>query len=192
MTEESPPGPRVIEAFQGYSPSFHVDCLIHEMLREVPSRLLWGLHSVVLTNAAALSRKERKRKGLGHPRMALEKALAYYSQAWMGEPARIVILLDNIENQWSGLWWRFEFIRSWALSEIFLHEMGHHIHRVHRPEFADKENVAEEWSLKLSGRFLRNRYWYLKAVLTPVALIVGLGQEMTKLLRRIWRKGKVK
>lgn len=188
MTEERPPGPRVIEAFQGYSPSFSAAKLIYSMLRDVPANFLWGLHSIVLTNAAALSRKERKRKGLGHSRTALEDAVGFYTQEWNGDPARVTLLLDNIEKQWPGLLWRVGLIRSLAISQVLFHELGHHIHRVHRPEFEDKENVAEKWSKKFFRKFVLRRYWYSLPLFVTISLVVNLWRDIAKLHQRIQRK----
>ncbi len=157
------------------------------MLRDVPPQFLRGLHSVVLTNVAALSRKDREQKGLGRGRAPLRASLGYYSQAWKGEPARITILLDNFEKQWGRPWLRMAFIRDLQLSNLLFHELGHHIHQIHRPEYEGRENVADKWSDKLSSKFMQRRYWYLIPIAMPVALILGLGKDIAKLYRRIRR-----
>ncbi len=146
------------------------------MLRETPQQFFYGLHSVVITNSGALSRKERDRKTWGRRRVALGDALGYYSQEWRGEPAHITILLDNLETRMGRKWLQVGLVRDIELSEVFFHELGHHIHRVHRPEYAEKEDVADKWSKKFAGRFIRSRYWYLYPLAVPITLIVGIGR----------------
>lgn len=189
MTEEAQPGPRIIEAFQGYTPPFDAGRLIRRMLRDVPPQFLRGLHAIVLTNVASLSRHEREQRTRGRgSRFTLGKALGYYSQAWKGEPARITILLDNFEKQWGRSWLRVRFIRDLVLSGTLFHELGHHIHQIHQPEYEGPENVADKWSEKFSSRFMRRRYWYLVPLFVPVALALKLG----KYVGRLYRKSRAK
>ncbi len=157
------------------------------MLGDVPPQFLRGLHAIVLTNVAALSRKERERKAQGRRQAPLRETLGYYSEAWKGEPARITILVDNIEERCGRFWLRLGFVRDLELSGTFFHELGHHIHRMHRPEHEGRENVADKWSTQLSTRFMQHYYWYLLPVFMPVALVVGLGRDLAKLYRRIRR-----
>ncbi len=187
MAEETQSGPQIIVAFQDYTPPFNAEKAIRRMLRCVPSKFLRGLHAIVLTNAGALSRKERDRKTWGRRRVALGEALGYYSQEWRGEPARITILADNLEKRRGRRWLRVGLIRDAALSEVLFHELGHHIHHIHRPEYEGKENVADKWSKRLTRKFMSGRYWYLLPLAAPIALIVGLGQDIAKLYRRIRR-----
>jgi len=41
------------------------------------------------------------------------------------------------------------------------------------PVFEGKENVAEDWSQRLFGRFCRLRYWYLRPLAYPPWLFFG-------------------
>jgi hypothetical protein len=162
-------GPQIVVAYQNYKPPFDSEKVIRAMLAIVPTRYLWGLHSIVLTNVQALPHESRIRKGAGRRRIPLGKALGYYTQAWKGEPARVTVLIDNLEKRWGRAWLRFGFIRDIVVAEVLYHEIGHHIHRLHIPEFEGPENVAEKWSKKLRGKFLRVHYWYLIPVISPLA-----------------------
>jgi hypothetical protein len=62
LMEEPKTGPRIVEAFQNYKPPFDAANAIRRMLRAVPPKFLPGLHAIVLTNVAALSRKDRRQK----------------------------------------------------------------------------------------------------------------------------------
>jgi len=98
MAEEAQSGPLIIVAFQNYTPPFNAEKAVRRMLRDVPAKFLHGLHTIVLTNVSALSRKERDRKTCGRRRVALGETLGYYSQEWRGNPAHITILVDNLER----------------------------------------------------------------------------------------------
>ena len=187
MAEETESTPKIVESFQGYAPPFDASKAMRRMLRDTPRKFLHGLHSVVLTNSDALSRKERDRKTWGRRRVALGDALGYYSQEWRGEPAHITILLDNLEKRMGRRWLRVGLVRDIELSEVFFHELGHHIHRVHRPEYKEREDVADNWSKKLASRFIRGRYWYMLPIAVPVTLLVGFGKDVSKLWSK-WKK----
>jgi hypothetical protein len=74
-----------------------------------------------------------------------------------------------------------------AKPELLFHQLGHHIHRVHRPEYEGKENVADKWSKRLTRKFMSKRYWYLLPTVAPIALIAGLAGDITRLYRKIRR-----
>jgi hypothetical protein len=188
MTEANETGPQIVVAFQNYSPPFNAEKAIRRMLRIVPPKYLWGLHAVVLTNVGALSHKEREQRGLGRGRAPLRESLGYYNQAWKGQPARVTLLVDNLEKRWGRTWLRVGIVRDIALSELLYHELGHHIHRLHVPEYEGKENVAEKWSDRLSKKFLRERLWYLLPLAAPIALIKGLVEDIAGLFRRFRAK----
>lgn len=188
MTEANETVPQIVVAFQNYSPPFNAEKAIRRMLRIVPPKYLWGLHAFVLTNVGALSHKEREQRGLGRGRSPQRESLGYYSQAWKGQPARVTLLIDNLEKQWGRTWLRVGIVRDLALSELLYHELGHHIRRLHVPEYEEKENVAEKWSDRLSRKFARERFWYLLPLAAPIALIKGLVEDIARLFRRFRAK----
>ncbi len=183
MAKESQSGPRIVLAFQNYTPPFDVEKAIGRMLRVVPPNYLRGLHSIVLTNVQALSREARERKGLGRRRVPLSESFGYYTRSWKGEPARITLLIDNLEKRWGRSWLRFGILRDVALTELFYHELGHHIHRLHVPEYEGRENVAEKWSKKLWAKFFQHQYWYLLPLFFPFAYVLRWGKKIAKRLR---------
>lgn len=73
------------------------------------------------------------------------------------------------------------FLRDLFFAPTLFHEIGHHIHKTARPEFREREDVAEDWEGKLSRRYFWRRYWYLMPIIYPVALAV-------KLVNRLWGK----
>jgi hypothetical protein len=53
---------------------------------------------------------------------------------------------------------------------VLFHEIGHHVHATVRPEFREKEDIADDWGKKLTGNYIFNRYWYVPR---PAWKIVG-------------------
>ena len=73
--------------------------------------------------------------------------------------------MDQILREYPEAFLLVNIIKTFAIGEIFYHEIGHHIHRNEQPGYRDnKELVAEEWKEKLLRVFLSKRYWYLALV----------------------------
>lgn len=180
MTESTDNGSQIVLAFQNYTPPFDAEKAIRGMLQIVPANYLWGLRRIVLTNVQALSRKERDRKTWGRRHVALGDTLGYYTPEWHGEPAYITILLDNLEKHWGRKWLRWSVVRDLELSKLFFHELGHHIHEVHKPKYENKEDVADQWSKKFRITFIRRRYWYLVPILFPLGRVLNWRENIAK------------
>ena len=165
----------VIEAYNNYEPPFDVTKTIIRMLESIPPQYLVGLGSVVLTNKAALSSKRltsttksRKRK----VRIADTRGLYHGGRGT--ESAWIELFVDSIYRKWTkGLWLKISLTQDVLLGNTLFHEIGHHIHYTKRPEFREREDVADDWSLKLGvryilkyhalvGYFVRSFWWLLK------------------------------
>jgi hypothetical protein len=92
---------------------------------------------------------------------------------------------DNIEKSWGGFWLRIGIVRDAMLSETFFYELGHHIYRINKPEDEEKENVPDKWNAKLSGKFMRDRYWSLFPIAAPIFLVIGIGRDFERIYHRI-------
>ena len=49
-----------------------------------------------------------------------------------------------------GIWLKIPFIREGPIVDVFFHEIGHHIHHSIRPEFREREDVADVWMVRLT------------------------------------------
>ena len=154
------------------------------MLKVVPPELLHELDTIVLTNAAALSAKDRGRKTWGHENAPLDQSMGYYSPGQNGEPTQITLLVDNIEKSWGRPWFRIGIVRDAMVSDILFHEIDLHVRRVPKTEYKGNENGSQAWGDKLSGRFMRDRYRYLLPIAVPIFLIIGIGKELGRIFRR--------
>lgn len=131
---------------------------------------------IVLTNHDALSHDKRRRKLWSRRRkVPLKYALGSYHQAWKGDPAWIDLFVDRITAYYTfPFMFRLPILPYMPFGEVLYHEIGHHIHKTIRPEFQEREDVADKWRDKLTRRFIRQQYWYLMPVLLPLAGTVQL------------------
>jgi hypothetical protein len=153
---------RVVESYRDYRPPFDAARVVRALLRRVPKKYLVGLDCVVLVNEGALSRRDRIGKLRSRKRKVdKSRVLGLYNHAWQGRPPWIEIRVDktlrNCSPQWH-LW--IPFFREIVLGSVLYHELGHHIHNSVRPEYREKEDVADDWKGRLMTNFLRKKYWY--------------------------------
>jgi hypothetical protein len=185
MTEQVQVTPRIVLSFQDYIPPFDGEKAIRRILQMVPPKFLSGLHTIVLTNIAALPQKVRERKRMGRRRVVWKHNLGYYIRSWKGQAAGITLLIDNLEKRLGRKWLLFGITRDAVLAEVFFRELGHHVRRICASEFETGENVAEKWGNKMKRQYLRSRYGYLLWVAAPFALAIGLMDDIPKLYRRL-------
>lgn len=159
------------EAYRGYSPPVDVTRVVRRLLNEVPDRYTRGLSCIVLTNLSGQPRRHRVGKTTSRGRrIAVSRVLGFYHRRWQGQPPWIELYVDQIFRRmprWT-LW--IPFVKYAIVARTFYHELGHHVHLFIRPEYREKEGVAEDWRKKFSARFLRSKYWYL----IPVAKLITL------------------
>lgn len=106
--------------------------------------------------------------------------LGTYHQATRSSNAVVWLYVDNILKSWPTWIWHVPFVRYLLIETVLYHEIGHHIHAVHKPVFEGRENVAEDWEARLGKRFFKARYWYLMPVLYPVAISWRLAKRIKK------------
>jgi hypothetical protein len=169
--------PLVVENYHDYDPPRKTRETVEMLLRYVPSEYLVGLESIVLSNIRAFSHDERKQKIWGRRgKVPLTRSLGWYSSTNRNAPASIRLNIDKIEEAGvKQLSW-VPIFGDYLLASTLYHEIGHHIHKFHRPEYEGRENLADAWSRKLYRGFVRKRYpWFipigyvLYKVWTPIA-----------------------
>jgi hypothetical protein len=176
--------PEIVESYRDFEPKAQIRKTVDDLLNTVPPEYLVGLKKIVLTNRSALPRDKRRQKVWGRGRKyRLAESLGSYSRAWKSSPATVWLYVDNIVSAVPPWVLRVPLLRFVILGDVLYHEIGHHIHAVHRRVYAGKENVAEDWSRKLRGRFLRRRYWFLMPILYPISYLIKLWKRIRKAVR---------
>jgi len=174
--------PVVVEHYRGYAPPVDVQGRVRSLLREVPARYLMGLREVVLTNSASLSHDRRRARTWHRGRKyRTGEVRGLYHQAWKGRAAWIEIFVDNTLRGFPAWCLRLGFLRDSIIGEVLYDEIGHHIHQVARPEFREREAVADDWARRLLRSVTRRRYWY---VYYPVNLVL----RVWRIARRVGRR----
>ena len=129
------------------------------MVDTVPPKYLVGLSEVVLTNSSGLSR-ERRRSATKSRRKKLRTSTArgLYYPAWNGKLPWIEIFLDNtLKPLGTGLFPKVPLFRESEIAGVLFHEVGHHIHYTVRPEYREREDVADVWKVRLERNYWRQR-----------------------------------
>ncbi len=180
------PQPEIIEAYRDYVPPCNAKRIVETLLRYVPPEYLLGLRSIVLTNSSGLSRDRRREKTWSrNHKVRMAESLGSYTRATRNSAASIQILVDNIVDSFPRFVLCVAPLRNIFFADVLYHEVGHHIHATRRPEYREKEAVAEAWSAKLSRDFIQSRYWYLFPVVLPLGLAINLGKDAVKFVRKL-------
>lgn len=156
---------RINTTFSGHEPSFDVVAMTQRIIDSVPDKYLQGLTEVVLTNAGGLPRDRRRSvtKSRGR-KVRIKEARGLYHPASQHRGAWIEIFVDNILNRWEDSWLqRTRWFRETELAEVLFHEIGHHIHFTVRPEYREKEDVADVWKVRLQRNYVRQRYRLIRS-----------------------------
>jgi len=167
--------PTVVERYTGYVPPFDVKSEVEKMVATVPTKFLVGLDEIVLTDTAGLPRKIRR--GVTKSRkkkIRMIEAQGLYHPAWNNRPAWIEIFVDSALRNWERGWWlKSQMYRDGLIGDVLFHEIGHHIHFVVQPEHREREDVADEWKVRLSRNYSRQAHPLFGAVLRALRFLSG-------------------
>ncbi len=160
----------IVEAYKDWQPPMNARKAVTAVVSSVPDEYLIGLRRIIMTNATGLnrSRRRKKTKHRGQTRRSKE-ALGNYHQSWQGQPAYIEIFVDNIIAQCPRAM-RMPPIRDALFSDVVFHEIGHHVHMTRAREFREREEVADDWALRIGRHYFRTMAWYL----IPLVNLFGL------------------
>jgi hypothetical protein len=147
------------EHYGEFKPNLNVRRIIEKLLDSVDPEYLQGLGSIVLSSQTQLPRRGRRKKFLSRGRKhPVSSVLGFYHQSWKGQPASIELYVDKILAQAPGWWAHFPLVGFFLFAHVLFHELGHHLHKTRRPEFKEREDVAEGWEKKLTKIAFRKRY----------------------------------
>jgi hypothetical protein len=160
----------VVEAFSDFAPPCNAKLVVEDLLASTPAEKVAGLRTVVLTNTTAL--KGRRKRGWSWHRGRKSRhadALGMYHGEWHGEKAWIELFVDQIVADIPRWALRFRLVRTFAFGSTLYHEIGHHIHRRHRPEQREPEDVADDWKRILMRGHVRRSHSVIRFVVLRVA-----------------------
>jgi hypothetical protein len=158
------------EFYRGYEPPVNASATVKQLLAGVPVKYIRGLGCIVLTNLSGQPRRHRLGKTTSRGRRVLQsRVLGRYHRKWQGESPWIELYIDQIFRRYPrwALW--IPFIRYAVVGKVLYHELGHHVHLFIRPEYREKEDVADDWGKRFSAHFLRRKYWYLIPVVKVIS-----------------------
>jgi hypothetical protein len=163
----------VVEAYKDFVPPCNARQVVADLLDSVPQEHLAGLRSVVLTNSTALAGKRKRGWSWSRGRKARHTEVAgLYHGAWQSQEAWIELFVDQLLQGVPSWATRVPIVRSLIFGTVLLHEIGHHIHAVQRPEHREREDVADDWQRRLTLGHLMRRHRPAVLVLRPVLRFV--------------------
>ena len=160
----------VQEAYKDYEPPTWVRPTVERLLASVPVAYLSQVQAIVLTDAASQTPgKTQRMKGRKFDRRA---SRGFYHPQQTGSAASIHIVVDNVVAAAPvPFLLSFRLFREHLLADVLVHELGHHLDVTVGASARSGEAAAEDWRRRLSRRYFRGRYWWLRptaAVLRPV------------------------
>jgi hypothetical protein len=148
--------------------------VVERLLDSIDTDYLQGLGSIVLSSQAQLARKQRRKKFLSRgQKLPVTRILGFYQQSWKGQPAFIELYVDKILVSVPGFLLHVPIVGFMTIGKVLFHELGHHIHKTTRPEFKEREDVADKWSRELLKIAVLKRYRYAMPFLRPAVKVLA-------------------
>jgi hypothetical protein len=192
---KAPACPIVIASFSDYQPPFDPAPIVRRMLESVPEKYLLGLGEVVLTNASGLPRKRRRSITKSRRRkVSVIEARGLYHPAFNGSRAWIEIFVDNTLRGWENGWWlRIPLLGEGKIGDVLFHEIGHHIHFSCRPEYREREDVADVWKVRLQKQYTKKRFRWMAGLGRLIRPLLGpfIDRQRAKVETRLLRMGQI-
>ncbi len=193
--QKAPTCPIVSTSFSDYKPRFDPVPIVRRMLESIPEKYLVGLGEVVLTNVGGLPRKRRRSVTTSRGRkVKVIDAGGLYHPASNGRRAWIEIFVDNALRGFERGWWlRIPFSREARLGDVLFHEIGHHIHFTCRPEYREKEDVADVWKVRLGDNYNLHRFRWIAGFGRLIRPFLGpfIKLQTAKVGQRMLQRGQI-
>jgi hypothetical protein len=162
------------EFYNDFIPPGYVLRLVTRLISTVPAEHTVGFDCVILTNQSGAPRRDRLGKVTSRSRRLPQRGvLGRYHHTRSNRAAWIELYVDNIITGIAAHPW-VPVGRTACFASVLFHEIGHHVHATVRPEFRQKEDVADDWSGKLMANYFFTRYWYVPK---PLWRIVAWGMR---------------
>jgi hypothetical protein len=159
------------ESYRGGAAPAWMHSTVERLLGSLPDDFLSGLGTIVLTDSESIGRGKTGRvRGRKYNR---RDCRGFYHAGTSREVAWIELVADNMIAGMPKPFFRIQFTRDLVVSQTLFHEIGHHLDATLGSPARRGEVAAEEWCRRLSRKYFRQRYWYLKPVFSAAALLVA-------------------
>lgn len=156
--------PKIREQYLDFTPPLILYGSVELLLRYVPPQYLAELHTITLTNSAALRKSWRGKVSWEGRRVRASDCRGAYGRG------HIILVVDQMFDDFPEIFLLLPLIKRYLIARTLYHEIGHHIHKLEQPGYrAEKEMFADEWRDKLLRDFLRQRYSYFGFVIRGLA-----------------------
>lgn len=171
----------VNEAYRDWVPPRWLHPLVGRLLESIDQRHLLGLSAVVLTNQGALTHDRKRGKTISRGRkVPFSRCLGLYHGKRHVEAAWIEVFSDQVVRNVPRYVLVVPLFREVVVSKTLFHEIGHHIHATAAPEHREREDVADDWGVRLLREYLQRRHPYLRLALRPLRPILSAVQRQVR------------
>jgi hypothetical protein len=159
---------------------------VERLLTSLPAGYYQGLSAIVFTEAVVA---RNRRPGRRSRRDRRGTALGRYHRAWNGEAPWIELVVDEILTQLPRPFDRLPVAREMVVGRVLFHEIGHHLDATLGSVGRTGERGAEAWEDRLSRRYLRKRYGYLRPLAPVFKVLARALKGMAARRRRLRETG---
>jgi hypothetical protein len=122
------------------------------------------------------------------------EARGLYHPAFDGIRAWIEIFVNNTLRGWENDWWlRVPLLREGKIGDVLFHEIGHQIHFSSRPQYREREDVADVWKVRLQKQYTKKRFRWTAGLGRLIRPLLGpfMDQQRAKVETRLLRMGQI-
>jgi hypothetical protein len=165
---------QINENYHDYRPPFDMANYVRTLIRFTRPEHYRGLKYITLTNRKALNHEQKQETTWSRGRkVRIVETRGLYHERTNKAPAGVVLFVDNICSGFPKHMFSLPLAKDFIVGEVFFHEIGHHVHYHSRPEYREREDVAEKWAKTILYEFVSKKH--------PVLVFVL--KRVTKLLR---------
>lgn len=141
---------KIEEIYSGNKPTINIYNIVKNLMKYVPEKYFGGLKKIIIKNNTHENKKSK------------DKILGSYFHQSRNNPAYIELYIDEIiDSKWPSILLFFPLIKYLLIANILYHEIGHHIHRMHKKKYSNPEKEADDWHKELIHNFLEERYIFV-------------------------------
>ena len=166
----------ITEAYKDYEPPAGTRRTVEDLLDSVPKNQLVGLERVVLTNADALTGRRKRSWSWARGRKVRHRSevAGLYHHASRTEGAWVELFVDKACGHVPPWALRLPVVRAIGMGSVLFHEVGHHIHAAHMPEYREREVVADAWQRQLTRVHVRRQHPVISVAVRPITWLLRL------------------
>jgi hypothetical protein len=159
---------------------------VERLLASLPESHCRELAAIVLTETEVVRKRKGGRRSRRNRRGII---LGSYHPAWNHEAAWIELVVDEIVKDLPKALELLPLVRELVVGRVLFHEVGHHLDATLGSVGRTGEGGAEAWEARLSRRYFRQRYRYLRPVIPALRAMARVARGIAARRQRMRSTG---